>query len=56
MGTLKLYLDSSILGWSLNRGNPKWYAEANLLLRQIAEGRFVGAYSCQPQEVIVHES
>ena len=45
MGKLRLYLDSSILGWSLNRSNPNRFAEANLLLQQIAKGRFVGAYS-----------
>ncbi|MEW6681062.1 MAG: hypothetical protein AB1297_08635 [bacterium] len=45
MRKLRLYLDSSILGWSLNRGNPTRFAEANLLLQQIAGGRFIGAYS-----------
>jgi hypothetical protein len=45
MRKLRLYLDSSILGWSLNRGNPNRFAEANLLLQQIAKGRFIGAYS-----------
>ena len=45
MRKLRLYLDSSILGWSLNRSNPSRFAEANLLLQQIADGRFVGAYS-----------
>lgn len=45
MRKLRLYLDSSILGWSLNRGNPTRFAEANLLLQQIAEGKFLGAYS-----------
>jgi hypothetical protein len=41
----RLYLDSSVLGWSLNRGNPSRHSEANRLLRQIAAGHFVGAYS-----------
>jgi len=45
MRKLRLYLDSSILGWSLNRGNPTRFAEANLLLQQIAEGKFIGGYS-----------
>jgi len=45
MRKLRLYLDSSILGWSLNRGNPVRFAEANLLLQQIADRRFIGAYS-----------
>jgi len=42
MRRLRLYLDSSILGWSLNRGNPIRFAEANLLLQQIAGRRFFG--------------
>jgi hypothetical protein len=45
MRKLRLYLDSSILGWSLNRSNPTRFAEANLLLQQIADRRFIGAYS-----------
>ena len=45
MRKLRLYLDSSILGWSLNRNNPPRFAEANLLLQQIADGRFSGVYS-----------
>jgi len=45
MRRLRLYLDSSILGWSLNRGNPIRFAEANLLLQQIAGRRFFGGYS-----------
>ena len=45
MRKLRLYLDSSILGWSLNRGNPSRFAEANLLLQQITDGKFIGAYS-----------
>lgn len=45
MRKLRLYLDSSILGWSLNRGNPGRFAEANLLLQQIGDGKFIGAYS-----------
>ena len=45
MRKLKLYLDSSVIGWSLNRANPSYFAEANLLLRQIADGKFIGSYS-----------
>lgn len=45
MRKLRLYLDSSVIGWSLNRGLPSRYAEANLLLHQIAEKKFIGAYS-----------
>lgn len=45
MTKLRLYLDSSILGWSLNRSSPGRLAEANLLLQQIASGSFIGAYS-----------
>src|SRR5262245_19784575 len=41
----RLYLDTSILGFSLNKYDPERRAEANLLLRQIRESRFVGAYS-----------
>jgi hypothetical protein len=41
----KLYLDTSILGFSLNPHDPERRAEANLLLRQVREGRFVGGYS-----------
>jgi hypothetical protein len=41
----RLYLDSSVIGWSLNRGNAERYAEANRLLSQIADGRLLGAYS-----------
>ncbi len=41
----KLYLDTSILGFSLNKHDPERKAEANLLLRQIREARFVGGYS-----------
>src|ERR1700730_9170066 len=41
----KLYLDTSILGFSLNKHDVERRAEANLLLRQIREGRFVGGYS-----------
>jgi hypothetical protein len=42
---LRLYLDSSVLGWSLNHSNPSRFAEANLLLKLIGDGQFVGAYS-----------
>lgn len=52
MRKLRLYLDSSILGWSLNRSNPNRFAEANLLLQQIAEGRFIGAYSWVSEQEI----
>src|SRR5260370_26054642 len=41
----RLYLDTSILGFSLNKYDSERRAEANLLLRQIREGRFVGTYS-----------
>jgi hypothetical protein len=41
----KLYLDTSILGFALNKHDPERKAEANLLLRQIREGHFVGGYS-----------
>jgi len=52
MKKLRLYLDSSILGWSLNRSNRSRFAEANLLLQQIAEGKFVGACSWVSEEEI----
>ena len=45
MSRYRLYLDSSVVGWSLNQGHPERCAEANRLLRQIAAGSFVGAYS-----------
>lgn len=41
----KLYLDSSILGFSLNRRAPRRCEEANRLLGQIRNGYFIGAYS-----------
>src|SRR5713226_3386063 len=41
----KLYLDSSILGFAINRWAPARRAEANLLLRQIRDGEFRGGYS-----------
>jgi hypothetical protein len=41
----RLYLDTSILGFSLNRRDLKRKTEANLLLRQVREGRFIGGYS-----------
>ena len=52
MRKLRLYLDSSILGWSLNRSNPTRFAEANLLLQQIADGKFIGAYSWVSEQEI----
>ena len=52
MRKLRLYLDSSILGWSLNHSDPARFAEANLLLQQIAEGRFTGVYSWVSQQEI----
>ena len=52
MKKLRLYLDSSIFGWSLNQSNPGRFAEANLLLKQIAEGKFIGAYSWIRQQEI----
>ena len=41
----KLYLDTSVVGFSLNKHDLGRKAEANLLLRQIREGRFIGGYS-----------
>jgi predicted nucleic acid-binding protein len=41
----KLYLDTSILGFALNRHDLIRQAEANRLLRQIRAGHFLGAYS-----------
>jgi hypothetical protein len=41
----KLYLDTSILGFSLSKRDPERKAEANLLLRQVREAQFVGGYS-----------
>jgi len=52
MRKLRLYLDSSILGWSLNHSNPARFAEANLLLQQIADRRFIGVYSWVSEEEI----
>jgi len=52
MRKLRLYLDSSILGWSLNHSNPSRFAEANLLLQQIADRRFIGVYSWVNQQEI----
>jgi hypothetical protein len=52
MKKLRLYLDSSILGWSLNRDNPTRFAEANLLLQQIADERFIGACSWVSEQEI----
>ncbi|MCJ7777584.1 MAG: hypothetical protein MUP16_04650 [Sedimentisphaerales bacterium] len=52
MRKLRLYLDSSILGWSLNHSDPTRFSEANLLLNQIAEGSFTGVYSWVSQEEI----
>ena len=52
MRKLRLYLDSSILGWSLNHSNPSRFAEANLLLQQIANGRFIGVYSWVSEQEI----
>jgi hypothetical protein len=52
MRKLRLYLDSSILGWSLNHSNPSRFAEANLLLQQIADGRFIGVYFWVSQKEI----
>ncbi len=46
----RLYLDTSILGFSLNRHDPQRMTEANVLLRQIREGRFVGGYSFVTEE------
>lgn len=41
----KLYLDSSVLGFAVNRRATARRVEANRLLRQIREGHFVGGYS-----------
>lgn len=41
----KLYLDTSILGFALQKQHPQYRREANILLRQIREGSFVGGYS-----------
>src|SRR5438045_3557572 len=41
----KLYLDTSILGFALQRFDLERRAEANLLLRQIRQGDFVAGYS-----------
>jgi predicted nucleic acid-binding protein len=41
----KLYLDTSILGFALNRHDAARQVEANRLLRQIRDGLFLGGYS-----------
>lgn len=41
----KLYLDTSILGFALNRHDLLRQAEANRLLRQIRAGQFLGGFS-----------
>src|SRR5437899_12442679 len=41
----KLYLDTSILGFALNRHDAARQREANQLLRQIRAGSFLGGYS-----------
>jgi|GEM_PF-1283247 len=41
----KLYLDTSILGFSIHKDDPERRAEANQLLTQIRQGLFVGGYS-----------
>jgi len=57
MRRLRLYLDSSIFGWSLNCGNPGRFTEANKLLQQIAKGKFIGAYSwVNEQEILRPQS
>src|SRR5262245_53499232 len=48
----KLYLDTSILGFTLSRHDPHRRAEANRLLRQIRAGQFVGGYSFVTEEEI----
>jgi len=48
----KLYLDTSILGFTLSRHDPDRRAEANRLLRQIRAGYFVGGYSFVTEEEI----
>lgn len=41
----KLYLDSSVLGFAVNRRATDRREEANRLLRQIRDGHFLGGYS-----------
>jgi hypothetical protein len=41
----KLYLDTSILGFALNRHDAARQGEANRLLRAIRAGAFLGGYS-----------
>jgi hypothetical protein len=48
----KLYLDTSVLGFSMSRHDPDRRAEANRLLRQIRADYFVGGYSFVTEEEI----
>jgi hypothetical protein len=53
MKKIKIYIDSSVFGWSLNQSNPTWYTEANLLFKQIKEKKFTGAYSWLTEKEII---
>lgn len=48
----RIYLDTSILGYSLSKREPRRKEEANLLLRQIRQGRFRAGYSFVMDEEI----
>src|SRR5262249_28655862 len=48
----KLYLDTSIFGFALNRRDATRRAEANRLLRQIRDGHFLVGYSYVTEEEI----
>lgn len=50
--TRRIYLDTSVLGYSLSRREPEREQEANLLLRQIRAGRFRAGYSFVTEEEI----
>ena len=42
---VKLYLDSSVFGFSISKHDPQRRAEANRLFRQIRDGLFEGGFS-----------
>jgi hypothetical protein len=44
-GRRRVYIDSSVLGWCLNRTQVQRCAEANLLMAQVKKGLFEGGYS-----------
>jgi predicted nucleic acid-binding protein len=46
----KLYLDTSVFGYAVNRNEPERQAEANRLLLQIRAGHFVGGFSFVTEE------